>query len=148
MAHRHHLAVVRVRGRLELVGNARRGERVVAAGVERLRQAGEEAGAVVADGARLAVQELARVADLAAEDLDDRLVAEADAERRRRRREPADDLLRRARVARPAGTGGDRRAARVRGRAAPSASISSLRRTVTSTPSAPKRCARLYVNES
>ena len=43
VAHRHHLAVVRVRGRLELVGQARRRERVVAARVERLRQPGEEA---------------------------------------------------------------------------------------------------------
>ena len=107
VAHGHHLAVVGVGGRLELVGQPRRRERVVAARVERLGQAGEEAGAVVAHRARLAVQQLARVADLAAERLDDRLVAEADAERRRRRREPADDLDRRAGVRGPAGTGGD-----------------------------------------
>ncbi len=107
VAHRHHLAVVCVCRRLEHVRQARRRERVVAAGVERLRQAGEQAGAVVLHRARLAVQELARVADFAAEDLDDRLVAEADAERRRRRAEPADDLLRCAGAGRPSGTGGD-----------------------------------------
>ncbi len=61
----------------------------------------------MADRARLPVQELACVADLAAEGLDDRLVAEADAERRRRRRQPADDVERRARRGRPAGAGGD-----------------------------------------
>ena len=55
-----------------------------------------------------------RQADLAAEGLDDRLVAEADAERRHARRESADDLERRARVGRPAGAGGDRRGARAR----------------------------------
>ena len=44
-----------------------------------------------------------RLADLAAEGLDDRLVAEADAERRHARAEPADDLDRRRR--RPGGPG-------------------------------------------
>src|SRR5207237_4703704 len=103
----HHLAVVAVRARLELVRQPRGGERVVAARVEALRQAAEEAASVVRDGARLAVQQLARLADLTAESLDDRLVPEADAERGRRRREPADDLDRRAGVRRAAGAGGD-----------------------------------------
>src|SRR5581483_2402794 len=93
--------------RHELVREPGRRERVVAARVERLGQPVEEAAAVVVDGRRLAVQELLRVADLAAERLDDRLVAEADAERRDPRREPSDRLDRDARVRRPAGTGRD-----------------------------------------
>ena len=101
--HGHHLAVVGERGRLEHVRQPRRGERVVAPGLERIRQPGEEAASVVPHGARLPVQELARVADLAAADLDERLVAEADAERRRRREEPLDDRGRRARGRRTAG---------------------------------------------
>ena len=80
---------------------------MVAAGVERLGEAGEEAGAVVTHRAGLAVQQLARVSDLTAERLDDRLVAEADPQRRRRRRKPADDLDRGPRIHRSAGTGGD-----------------------------------------
>src|SRR5581483_12412777 len=92
---------------LELVRNRRRRERVVAAGLEFLRQPGEDPASVVTDRARLAVQQVLRLADLAAERLDDRLVAEADAERRHARSEAADDLDRRARVARTAGAGGD-----------------------------------------
>ena len=76
------------RGNLELVGDVLCGERVVATGGEALRQPGEDAAAVVVDrrslcrgGARCAC------ADLAAERRDDRLVAEADAERGRGRRE-------------------------------------------------------------
>src|SRR5207249_2120635 len=76
-------------------------------GGEILRQPGEDALAVVVDGARLPMQEALRLPDLAAECLHDRLVAEADAERRRRRGEPADDVERRARLGRAAGTGGD-----------------------------------------
>ena len=53
------------------------------------------------------MQQFASLADLAAERLDDRLVPEADAERGGRRREPADDLDRRARVCRAARAGGD-----------------------------------------
>src|SRR3954454_8951329 len=105
--HSHDFAVVAIRRRLELLGQPRRGERVVPARVEPLRQTAEDAASVVRDGARLPVQELARVADLAAERLDDRLVPEADAERRRAGGEPADDLDRRARICRPAWTGGD-----------------------------------------
>ena len=55
--HGHHLAVVRERGRLELVRDARRREGVISARVERLREVGEQAGAVVAHRARLAVDE-------------------------------------------------------------------------------------------
>jgi hypothetical protein len=77
------------------------------------------------------VQELARIADLAAEGLDDRLMISIDA---------------------PASAGrpgpGETTSCDGTSRSASSAVSSSLRRTVTSTPSAPKRCARLYVNES
>src|SRR5207248_5544234 len=105
MPDRHDLAVVRVGDRLELVWQASRGERVIPPGVERLGEPGEEPGPVVPYGACLPVQELACVPHLAAERLDDRLVSEADAERRRPGCEPADDLDRGTRVRRPAGTG-------------------------------------------
>ena len=111
VADAHHLAVGRPGGDLELVRDLDRGERVVAAGLEVLRHPGEDALAVVLDERRLAVQERLRGPDLAAERLDDRLVAEADAERRHPRPEPADQLDRDARVLRTAGTGGDRRGA-------------------------------------
>ena len=91
----------------ELVGDRGRGERVVAAGKEVGREPVEQALAVVADQARLPVDERLRAADLAAECLDDRLVPEADAERRRARRQPPDDLRHRAGIRRPSGPGGD-----------------------------------------
>ena len=89
-------------------GNASRGERVVAAGLEvaaaaRRRRPCRRASTRDA----LPCSERLRLADLAAERLDDRLVAEADAERRDARPEPADQLDRDARVLRPAGAGGD-----------------------------------------
>ena len=55
---------------------------MVTAGLELLGEPGEEPQAVVADRARLAVDEPPRRPDLATEGLHDRLVAEADAERR------------------------------------------------------------------
>src|SRR5438067_13893350 len=88
MPHGHYFAVLRERRRLEYVRQARRGERVVPAGLERIAQSLEEPPSAMPDGARLAVNELSRVADLAAADLDECLVAEADAEDRRRRQEP------------------------------------------------------------
>jgi hypothetical protein len=67
VADRHHLAVGG-RGRdLEDLGDARRRERVVAAGQELAVDPGEEAGAVVRDERCLPVDELAREVDLAAE---------------------------------------------------------------------------------
>ena len=78
----HDLAVAGGRRDLELLGNSCGRERVVAAGFELVREAGEQAAAVMPDGASLAVHELPRGLDLAAEGFDDRLVAEADAERR------------------------------------------------------------------
>ena len=124
------------RGRdLEAIGDARRRERVVAAGLERLGEAVEEAAAVVVDRARLAVDESLRLADLAAEGLDDRLVAEADAERRHARGRAGGRS--RATRPRPAGRPGPGETTRCDGpsRSASSASIASLRRTTTSAPS-------------
>ena len=72
-----------VGGQFELVGEVGVGDqRVVAAGDHRGRQAGVDRPAVVLDLGVLAVDRLA-LDDLAAEDLDHRLVAEADAEHRR-----------------------------------------------------------------
>ncbi len=77
----HHAA--EVGGQLELVGEVGVGDqRVVAAGDHRGRQPGVDRLAVVLDLGVLAVDRLA-LDDLAAEDLDHRLVAEADAEHRR-----------------------------------------------------------------
>ena len=107
VAYPHHLAVGRASGHLELVRDREGGERVVAARLERVGQAREDALAVVLDGRGLPVQERLRLSDLAAERLDDRLVAEADAERRHGRAEPPDQLDRDARVLGPARAGGD-----------------------------------------
>ena len=107
MADGHDLAVLRGGGDLEQGRDRRRRERVVAAGLELFRQAGEETPAVVPDRARLPVHEFPRGGDLPAECLHDRLVAEADTKSRRRGREPPHDLRCRTRVGWPAGPGGD-----------------------------------------
>src|SRR5512133_1008666 len=107
MANRHHLAVTTGRRDLQLVGEGRRSQGVVAAGKEVVRQVAEDAAAVVAADARLSVDERPRLPDLAAEDLDDRLVATADTERGSTRREPADDLGRGAGSRRPSRPGRD-----------------------------------------
>ncbi len=88
----HHLAVLGPRRDDELGGDVERRERVVATRLDLLRQARVHALAVVTDDARLAVQERLRAPDLPAERLDDRLVAEADAERRDARAERADEV--------------------------------------------------------
>src|SRR3954451_22205494 len=103
VADAHDLAVVAARGDLELVGHRRRGERVVAADLESLRQSLEDAASVVLDDARLAVQQALRAADLAAERLDDSLMTEADAERRHTRVPHEPDQL----LGRSAGAGGE-----------------------------------------
>ena len=54
--HAHHLAVVARRGDGQAVGDVGGGERVVAPGLEVLREPCEQALAVVVDEARLAVQ--------------------------------------------------------------------------------------------
>jgi hypothetical protein len=59
----------------------------------------------VVDHAGLAVDERLGAADFAAEDFHDRLVAEADAERRDARGEPPDDLLGRAGILGTTGPG-------------------------------------------
>ena len=107
VADAHHLAVVGPRRHDEVAGHRRRGERVVAADLDLVGQAREDPAAVVRDEARLPVQERSRLADLAAERLHDRLMAEADAECPRRRPEPPDELDRHARVAGAPGPGGD-----------------------------------------
>src|SRR5260221_7174085 len=58
-------------------------ERMIAGRLERVGEPGEEPGAVVANGAELAVHGSFRAHDAAAEHLADRLVAEADAEDRK-----------------------------------------------------------------
>src|SRR6476659_10993616 len=73
--------VLRAGGRnLELAGNNGRGEGVVAAGLELLREPREDAAAVMTHRARLPVDETLGRPDLAAEGLDDSLMSEADAE--------------------------------------------------------------------
>ena len=83
VAHGHHLAVRRRRRDLEHVRD-RASPRASGSGRPRSPPAGRRRARARrgATGARLPVHELARLADLAAEGLDDRLVAEADAERR------------------------------------------------------------------
>src|SRR4051812_8823077 len=103
----HHVALGAARRDLELLRDRGCSERVVAAGLEALGQALEEPAAVVLDLARLAVDEPLRLADLAAEGLDDHLVAETDTECRHVRTEAPDELDRDAGVRRPAGTGRD-----------------------------------------
>ena len=83
--HAHDRAVVGPRRRFERV-RQRLGDdqRVIASGGERLRDAAEHAAAVVLHRRHLAVHQLRRADDLAAERDADALVAEADAEHRRR----------------------------------------------------------------
>src|SRR5258708_30749665 len=109
----HDFTIVRTRGDLELIRDGRRRERVVAPDLERLRQAGKDAAPVVLDEARLPVQQPLRRRDLATERLDDRLMPEADTERRHARvAYQPDQLLRR--TARPGG-GDEMRRRRVPG---------------------------------
>ena len=108
MAQAHDDAVVGLGGDLEHVGH--RGpvddERVVAGGLERVGQPGEHAGVVVADQRGLAVHDLGRPHDVAAEHLADALVAEAHAEAPGARpAKCADDLVRQAGVLGAAGPG-------------------------------------------
>src|SRR3954465_15400085 len=98
MADRHDLALRAGRRDLELLRDDGRSQGVVAAGPDPLRQPREDAAAVVSNRARLAVDELLRRPDLAAEGLDHGLVAEADAERRDAGRQPPDASDRSARA--------------------------------------------------
>ena len=120
------------RRHLELVGDAGRGQRVVATGAEALRQAGEDPAAVVLDLRCLPVQQPLRLGDLAAEGLDDRLVA-------RGRRRASASWARGARTMSSvapdsSGLPGPGETTRWVGAssAAPAASTSSFRRTTTS----------------
>ena len=118
-------------------------QRVVAGGLERVGQAGEHAAAVVADQRGLAVHDLGRPHHVAAEDLADALVAEADAE---------DGHAARRRCGSPRWTGRRPRAGPGPGEmstaSGSSASISSrvsasLRCTSGSAPSSPRYWTRL-----
>ena len=130
---------------LQAVGQARAldQQRVVARRLERARQAGEDAAPVVEDRRGLAVHDLARAHDLAAEGLPDRLVAEAHAQDRdlpgvRRMTSQADPgLVGRARPGR------DHDVGRARARRCRRPAISSLRTTRTSCPSSPRYWTRL-----
>ena len=142
--HGHHLAVGRRRRDLE-ARRARASRRASGSGPAR-KSSGRPAkmpAAVVRDDRRLAVHELARLPDLAAEDLHDRLVAEADAERRH----PAGRAAAGSPACAPASSGrpGPGETTRCDGASVSASSgvISSLRRTTTSAPSSPNRCARL-----
>ena len=88
-------------------GTACRGQGVVAAALERAREASEQTLAVVLDPTRLAVDEEPGLPDLAAVGLDDRLVAETDAERGNPRADPPHDLDAGARVGRTPRPGRD-----------------------------------------
>jgi hypothetical protein len=85
-------------------------ERVVAAGFDLRRQAGEDTLTIVVNTARLAVEQRSRLADRADERLDDRMMAEADAERGHGRTERTDELHRDTAVRRPTGPWGDDKA--------------------------------------
>ena len=91
----HHRAVVGLGRHLEHVGQRRTidDERVVSRGFERVWQAFEHTGAVVADQRCLAVHHLARPDDLAAERLPDALMTEANAEHRPAPGDVRDDLV-------------------------------------------------------
>src|SRR5947209_5074463 len=84
MLQSHDDAVRRLGGDGQAVGPARAvdDEGMVARRLERVGQPGEDAAAAVAYGAQLAVHRPGGAHDLAAEDLADDLVAEADAEDR------------------------------------------------------------------
>jgi hypothetical protein len=77
---------------------------VVAAGEEVAGQPVEDAAAVVRDERRLPVHEVARLADGAAEELDERLVSEADAESWDPAAQAVENVDRRACVLGPAGS--------------------------------------------
>ena len=103
----HDLAVARRSPRPRAAREPCGREGVVAADFELVREPGEQAAAVVPDGAGLPVHELLRGLDLAAEGFDDRLMAEADAQRGHGRCQAADNVRRGPGVGRPAGARGD-----------------------------------------
>ena len=107
VAQAHHDAVVGLGRDLQHVGHRLplHDQRVVAGRLERARQTLEHAGVVVSDERGLAVHDLRRPHDLAAEDLADALVAEAHAEDRDPPGEGADHLVRQPGVGRGARTG-------------------------------------------
>src|SRR5262245_18044966 len=112
VAHSHDRLAVAVGGPRRALEHGRqtRGvdhERVVAGGIERIRQAREDAPVVVVDGRGLAVHDARGADDLAPEGGADRLMAEADTEDRDPSREALDERHRDAGVARGARAGRD-----------------------------------------
>ena len=104
VSHAHDRAVGELTRDLEAIGQRRTvdDQGVIAADLDVLRQSLIEAATVVADARDFAVDDLARAHDLAAEDLADGLVAEADAENRHPAAKFADDILADARLLRDA----------------------------------------------
>ena len=99
VADAHDLPFGRPRGDFEvrvLKRLAPNDEAVIAGGVERVRQAGEDPSAVVVDGGHLAVHDPGIADHLAAERMADALMAEADAERRHGRGKAAENVIRHA----------------------------------------------------
>jgi len=115
MAHRHDLALGGVGAHFQFWRQALGGcdQRVVTSHLARLRQAREQRARVVAYEGRLAVHETPGAHHVAAEYLDDRLVAEAHAEHRDPPGEGTDHLHGDSGIVRRARPGGD---AQVRGR--------------------------------
>ena len=104
VSHAHDRAVGEFTRDLEAIGQRRAvdDQGVIAADLDVLRQSLIEAATVVADARDFAVDDLARAHDLAAEDLADGLVAEADAENRHPAAKFADDILADTRLLRDA----------------------------------------------
>ena len=75
----HHNATATARNDAQLLGHFADDQRVVADGHEGLRQSGKEPLLLVLHSAEAAVEELARVTNLAAADMRQGLVAKADA---------------------------------------------------------------------
>src|SRR5207253_9572466 len=114
MTYAHDFTVIRPRRDLERVGHRVRqdDQRVVACRRERIRQAGEDPAAVMADLRSLAVHLRLRARHRRAEGLADGLVAEAHTEDRRVLPEAPYEVQRDPRVVRGAGTGRDHDALR------------------------------------
>ena len=131
MPHAHDRAVLGVRRQSRASGGSgsRDDERVIAPGGERLRDAAEDARAVVLDGRRLAVHQLGRADDVAAEGDADALVPEADAEHRDARRRTAGSPRPRSRRPRAVRARARSRCDRAACSATSSSVSSSLRRT-------------------
>src|SRR5208337_3183532 len=115
--HRHDQPVVGFGGHLELVrrGRALDDERMIARRLERPVEPAKDSSGVVLDARDLAMHGDWRPHHLAAEGLPDRLMAEADAEERRRLARRPHEVEADARLVRRAGTGRENDRVRLRG---------------------------------